>query len=85
MAVFELPAADVVVELVVRRQNNSSNQPLSSSALAPAAEANAAPATVTDPPVAAGSLKRSDEITAQAVRMHFFSRCLSFLFVQSNE
>ena len=77
MAIFELPAADVVVELVVRRQHNSSCQPLlqspavSSGALEPAAEAKTASTTLRDASLAAGPLKRPN-VTAQAVRVHFF-------------
>eukprot|EP00956_Cyclotella_meneghiniana_P034392 scaffold104364_cov36-Cyclotella_meneghiniana.AAC.2 len=74
MAIFELPAADVVVELVVRRQHNSSCQPLlkspavSSGALEPAAEAKTASTTVRDASLAAGPLKRPN-VTAQAQRI----------------
>ena len=84
MAIFELPAADVVVELVVRRQHNSSCQPLlqspavSSGALEPAAEAKTASTTVRDASLAAGPLKRPN-VTAQAVRVLLFLIIVKFI------
>lgn len=90
MAIFELPAADVVVELVVRR-HNSSCQPLlqspamSSGALEPAVEAKTASTTLKDASLADGPLKRPN-VTAQAVRaLLFFIIYTLCLFVQSNE